>query len=250
MPALPSWLMDPLFDQFAALLPVREVCDPGRPLRCHRRRISGRIVFDKLVQVARFGCPYEGIADTTCSATTIGNRCDEWVKLGIFAELKRIALDAVDRIVGLVLEESSVDGCITKAPVEARSPARPRSTGAKGGMKRSLMVEGYGIPSDRVLAGAHRHDSALLARPPWTNPMRSFAAPPSGLRRIFLDDHVDQLAGTITFVGRGPVARLSAGSQRKRFALAGYGCDHSSPTTTNRAKQPRRRCVEDRGRSR
>ncbi len=159
--APPSWLMDPLFDQFAAQLPVREVCDSGRPLRCHRRRISDRVVFDKLVQVTRFGCPYEGIADTICSATTSDNRCDEWVKLGIFAELKRIALDAVDRIVGLVLEESSADGCITKAPgggeVAGPSPVDRR----KGGMKRSLMVEGYGIPSDRARAGAHHHDSPL-----------------------------------------------------------------------------------------
>jgi len=30
-------------------------------------------------------------------------------------------------------------------------------------MKRSLLVDGYGIPPGRVLAGAHRHDSPLLA---------------------------------------------------------------------------------------
>ena len=33
----------------------------------------------------------------------------------------------------------------------------------KQGMKRSLMVEGYGIPLGRVLAPANRHDSPLLA---------------------------------------------------------------------------------------
>src|SRR4030081_1848750 len=33
----------------------------------------------------------------------------------------------------------------------------------KQGMKRSLMVEGYGIPLGRVLAGANRHDSPLPA---------------------------------------------------------------------------------------
>jgi transposase len=40
-------------------------------LGCHRRRVDDRIVFDKLVQVLRFGCSYEAIADATCSATTI-----------------------------------------------------------------------------------------------------------------------------------------------------------------------------------
>ncbi len=73
-------------------------------------------MFDKLLQVLRFGCSYQGIADTTCSATTIRARRDEWIRLGIFAQLKQIALDAYDRIVGLLLEDIAVDGCITKAP--------------------------------------------------------------------------------------------------------------------------------------
>jgi transposase len=102
VPALPSWLTNPLWDQFAALLPIRPTVTPTYPLGCHRRRISDRIVFDKLIQVLRFGCSYQAIADTTCSATTIRNRRDEWIKLGIFARLKQIALDAYDRIVGLL----------------------------------------------------------------------------------------------------------------------------------------------------
>jgi hypothetical protein len=53
------------------VVPVRAELDPAHPLRCHRRRIDDRIVFDKLLQVLRFGCSYQGIADTTCSATTI-----------------------------------------------------------------------------------------------------------------------------------------------------------------------------------
>jgi transposase len=60
-------------------------------------------VFDTMLQVLRFGCSYEAIADTTCSATTIRNRRDEWIELGVFAQLKTIVLDAYDRIVGLIL---------------------------------------------------------------------------------------------------------------------------------------------------
>jgi Putative transposase of IS4/5 family (DUF4096) len=82
VPALPSWLVEPLWVQFEALLPKRPMYDPAHPLGCHRRRINDRIIFDKLLQVLRFGCSYEGIADTTCSATTIRNRRDEWIKTG------------------------------------------------------------------------------------------------------------------------------------------------------------------------
>ena len=163
MPALPSWLADPLWDQFAALLPPRPTYVATHPWGCHRRRIPDRIVFDKQIQVLRFGCSYEAIADTTCSATTLRDRRDEWIALGVFAQLARIARESYDRIVGLLLDDIAVDGCITKAPgggeVADPSPVDRR----KQGMKRSVLVEGYGIPLGRVLAGAQRHDSPLLA---------------------------------------------------------------------------------------
>jgi transposase len=162
VPALPSWLIEPLWVQLEALLPERPVYDPAHPLGCHRRRISDRIVFDKLIQILRFGCSYEGIADTTCSATTIRDRRDEWIEAGVFTQLKQLALDAYDRIVGLLLEDVAVDGCITKAPgggeLAGPSPVDRR----KQGMKRSLLVDGYGIPLGRVLAPANRNDSPLL----------------------------------------------------------------------------------------
>ena len=74
MPAIPSWLLEPLWDQFAALLPDRSRYAPSHPLGCHRPRISDRIVFEKLIQVLRFGCSYESIADCSCGATTIRDR--------------------------------------------------------------------------------------------------------------------------------------------------------------------------------
>jgi hypothetical protein len=56
----------------------------------------------------------------------------------------------------------AIDGCITKAPgggeLAGPSPVDRR----KLGMKRSLLVEGYGIPLGRVLAPANRNDSPLL----------------------------------------------------------------------------------------
>ena len=109
MPAIPSWLLEPLWDQFAALLPPRPRYAPSHPLGCHRPRIDDRIIFEKLVQVLRFGCSYASIADCTCGATTIRDRRDEWIKAGIFGKLKQIARESYDRIVGLVLEEIAID---------------------------------------------------------------------------------------------------------------------------------------------
>jgi hypothetical protein len=152
-----------LWDQFAALLPDRPVYHPSHPLGCHKPRIADRIIFEKLIQVLRFGCSYVSIADCTCGATTIRDRRDEWIKAGIFANLKTIARESDDRIVGLALADIAVDGCITKAlgggDCAGPSPAGRR----KQGMKRSLMVEGRGIPLGRVLAPANWRYSPLLA---------------------------------------------------------------------------------------
>ncbi len=60
MPALPPYIIEPIWEQLVALLPEREV---DHPLGCHRPRIPDRVVFEKLVQVLVFGCAYEKIAD-------------------------------------------------------------------------------------------------------------------------------------------------------------------------------------------
>jgi transposase len=159
VPALPSSVMDPLWDQFAALLPERDVV---HPLGCHRPRIRDRIVFDKLVQVLVLGAAYERIADTTCSATTIRDRRDEWIAAGVFTRLEQLCLDAYDRIVGLDLADVSVDGCIVKAPCGGEAAGKSPVDRGKQGTKRSLLVDAAGIPLGCVVAPANCHDSPLL----------------------------------------------------------------------------------------
>ena len=60
MPAIPSCILEPLWDQMAALLPT---CQVHHPLGCHRQRIPDRVIFDKLIQILVFGCGYRRIAD-------------------------------------------------------------------------------------------------------------------------------------------------------------------------------------------
>lgn len=159
MPAVPSSIIDPLWCQFAALIPP--VTDT-HPLGCHRPRIADRIIFDKLIQVLVLGASYAKIADTTCSATTLRTRRDEWITAGIFEQLEQICLEFYDRIVGLDLENLSVDGCIVKAPCGGEAAGRSPVDRGKQGTKRSLLVDGAGIPLGCVVAGANRHDSPLL----------------------------------------------------------------------------------------
>jgi transposase len=160
VPAIPSCILEPLWDQFAALLPTRQV---HHPLGCHRQRLPDRIIFDKLIQVLVFGCGYRRIADHTCSATTLRRRRDEWITLGIADQLHRMALAAYDRMHGLEVKHLAVDGCITKAPcggqVAGPSPVDRR----KQGLKRSVATEAHGVPLAALPAPANRRDDGLLA---------------------------------------------------------------------------------------
>jgi len=159
VPALPSFIINPLWDQFAALLP--EPVDV-HPLGCHRPRISDRVVFDKLVQVLVLGAAYAKIADSTCSATTIRRRRDEWIDAGVFEQLEQFCLDAYDQIVGLDLEDVTVDGCIVKAPCGGEVAGKSPVDRGKQGTKRSVLADGNGIPLAVVAAPANRHDSPFL----------------------------------------------------------------------------------------
>lgn len=159
MPAVPSWIIDPIWDQFQALIPP--IVDT-HPLGCHNPRIPDRIVFDKLVQVLVFGAAYAKIADSTCSATTIRTRRDEWITAGIFDELEQLCLAAYDTMIGLELETVTVDGCLVKAPCGGEAAGKSPVDRGKLGTKRSAMTDGRGIPIGCVVAPANRNDSPLL----------------------------------------------------------------------------------------
>jgi Transposase DDE domain len=159
VPALPPYLIEPIWQQFCELLPERKV---DHPLGCHRPRIPDRVVFEKLVQVLVFGCAYHRIADEECSATTLRERRDECIEIGAMDTLREIVLEAYDRLVGLEAADVAVDGCITKAPCGGEKAGRNPVDRGKRGIKRSTAVDANGIPLGTVTAPANRHDSPLL----------------------------------------------------------------------------------------
>jgi transposase len=134
VPAIPPYIIEPIWQQLSVLLPRKQAT---HPLGCHRARIPDRVVFEKLVQVLIFGCAYERIADESCSATTLRRRRDEWIEAGSMEALKEMALESYDRIIGLELCEVAIDGCIQRRPlaevrkrVKARWTAQSRASNA------------------------------------------------------------------------------------------------------------------------
>jgi transposase len=162
VPVLPVCLVAPLWEQFAALLPARPVVAPSHPLGCHRRRIPERVVFDQVLAALVHGSGYERIATPGCSDRTIRRRLREWAAAGVAEQVHTLALQAYDKMIGLELEDLAVDGCITKAPGGGDVAGRSPVDRGKGGLKRSVVTDGGGIPLHVVSAGANRHDAPLL----------------------------------------------------------------------------------------
>ena len=102
--------------------------------------------------------------------------------------LEGIAREGYDRLIGLQLEDISVDGCITKAPCGGEMAGPSPVDRAKQGTKRSIAVDGAGIPLGVVAAPAHRHDSRLLA--PTLDLLGDFALP-AGETTVHLDRGYD-----------------------------------------------------------
>ena len=159
MPAIQPYIIEPIWEQFSALLPERKT---DHPLGCHRCRIPDRVVFEKLLQVLVFGCAYWRIADEQCSASTLRRRRDEWIELGAMDALEEIVKETYDRTIGLELSDIAVDCCITKAPCGGQKSGRSPVDRGKRGIKRSVAVDADGIPLGAVAAPANRHDSPLL----------------------------------------------------------------------------------------
>jgi hypothetical protein len=154
--------LNPVWVEFAALLPQRPEFDPAHPLGCHRRRIPDRVVFEHVIDALVHGSGYERIATVGCSDRTIRRRLKDWAAAGIGEKVHALALAAYDQMIGLSLQDLSVDGAITKAPCGGERAGRSPVDRGKGGLKRSTEVEGDGIPLAVVSAPANLHDSPLL----------------------------------------------------------------------------------------
>jgi hypothetical protein len=156
-------VIDPIWDQFAVLLPAHPEVDPSHPLGCHRRRIPDRRVFDHVVASLVHGSGYERIASPGCSDRTIRRRVRAWADAGLMRQLHALVLVQYDRMIGLDLADVAVDGCLTKAPGGGACAGRNPVDRGKQGLKRSVLTDGTGVPLHVETAGANRHDSPLLA---------------------------------------------------------------------------------------
>ena len=133
-------------------------------------------------------------------------RRDEWIRLGVWDRLRLACLDAYDRLIGLDLEHLAVDGCTTKAPCGGPCAGRSPVDRGKGGMKRSQLTDGGGIPMATVSAPANTVDHALLE--PTLDAVKDFAPLPAGVT-VHLDAGYDYRPCRDALEQRGMVGEIA-----------------------------------------
>ena len=162
MRALESDVVDAVW---AAIEPLIPVSANKHPTGGHRPRIPDKTVFKGLLLRLVTGCSWvtaEMLLGFVVSDTTLRSRRDEWVAAGVFDALEAEALGAYDRVVGLDLSETAVDGSTHKAPCGGDGTGKSPVDRAKLGWKWSILTDRAGVPVAAAVAGANRHDTVLL----------------------------------------------------------------------------------------
>jgi putative transposase len=179
-------LPDDLWEAMRQLIPEHKNPHPfggGKP------RTPDRVCLEAILFHLRTGCQWKALDATRfCPGSTAHDRFQLWVRQGVFQALWEHGLLAYDDWQGIDWSWLSMDGCMTKAPREARIDTRGgKKTGknptdrGKRGAKRSLLVEADGIPVGLAVDGANRHDMKLaratLESIPVERPQPTDAAP-------------------------------------------------------------------------
>lgn len=150
---------------WAAIEPLIPPPPRTHPLGCHRRRVPDRLCFQAMLIRLVTGCSWvvaERLSGGVVSDTTLRARRDEWITAGVFDSLVEEALTAYDRIVGLDLENTSIDGSQHKAPGGGNGTGPNCTDRGRRGWKWSLATEAAGIPIGWVAAAANNNDCTLV----------------------------------------------------------------------------------------
>lgn len=163
-----SWeLSDSLWAQIEPLLPKAKSRYRGRGQA--RKHIGGRPPADRrklisgILYVLRTGCQWNALPKATYGSGKTAHRYfQRWVRAGVFLRMWAAGLTVYDDLKGIAWKWQAADGTMTKAPLGGEKTGPNPTDRAKGGTKRSLLVDERGVPLGVVVSGANTPDGQLL----------------------------------------------------------------------------------------
>jgi transposase len=134
---------DTLWERIDLLLPIYKASPKGGRPRLPMRNVVGGILY-----VLATGCQWKAMPKQFGSGSAIHAYFQEWVKLGVFAKLWKLALTEYDDLKGIDWKWQSLDGAMTKSPLggekNREKPDRSRQVGrqAIGARRRAWRAAG------------------------------------------------------------------------------------------------------------
>jgi putative transposase len=122
-----------------------------------------RQAFEAIVYVLRSGIQWNALPRELGASSTVHDRFQDWQRAGFFHALWAGGLAEYEELRGLEWTWQAADGVMTKAPFGGAATGPTPTDRGKRGTKRSMLVEGAGLPLAVAVAGANRNDRTLLA---------------------------------------------------------------------------------------
>ena len=176
------------------------------------------------------------------SGSAIHDYFQEWTASGMFAALWRVALEEYGELVGIDWQWQSLDGAMTKSPLGGEKTGKPPTDRGQLGVKRSVLVDGDGVPLGMAIAGANAHDQKLVAETFGSIPVKRPRPTPRKKQHLCPDKGYD--AQAVRAVARRrryqfhiPVKGEPASTRKRRGAKARRWVVERIHSWTNRARR-------------
>ena len=171
-------LPEEMWAQLEVLLPkprARKRKKGGRP------RLDPRRVADGIFYILRTGMQWKALPREFGSGSSVHRYFQQWQQAGGFEQFWAIGLLHYDARKTIRWTWQSMDGAMGKAPLGGKKTGPNPTDRAKQGTKRSVLVDGAGVPLGLAIDGANVHDKWLveptLASIPIERPEPSAAEP-------------------------------------------------------------------------
>ncbi len=187
-----------------------------------RPRVPDRTCADGIFFVLRTGCRWNALSATgICPSSTAHDRFQAWVEDGFFLRFWQAGLAEYDSFNGIDWSWLSMDGAMTKAPLAGEKTGPSPVDRSKSGTKRSLLVEGSGVPVGLCVAGANKNDFKMLAETIWSIPVERPEPTAKAPQHLCLDKGYDY--GRVRWIVRafGFVAHIRARGEEATEKKAG-----------------------------
>jgi putative transposase len=201
--------------------------------------MDDRKAMSAIFYILRTGCQWKALPRSLGASSTVHVRFQEWRKEGVF---KRMWIDGL-----LVCDENNtidwkwqaMDGVITKAPLGGKKAQDQIPERSKSGTKRSIPVDGQGVPIGVSVDCANRHDmkmskatlqSIVIYRPEPTNRSKQHMCLDKGYDYPEVYKLLEEYSYTIHIPLRGGKGEISSS---KRKVTPGYRTNHYESNQRN-----------------